>query len=61
MVLAPMFLTFAVMMALAISGMVAMTYVRGLALDVAPVVAMAVVAVWCSGVLIALLQRLRRP
>jgi hypothetical protein len=57
---APILLTFAVMMAIAIGGMVAMMYVRGLALDTTPTIVMAVVAVWCLGTLIALLRHLRR-
>jgi hypothetical protein len=58
-VLAPILLTFAVMMAIAIGGMVAMMHVRGLALDITPTIVMAVVAVWCLGTLIALLRHLR--
>jgi hypothetical protein len=59
-VLAPILLTFAIMMAIAIGGMVAMMYVRGLALDATPTIVMAVIAVWCLGTLIALLRHLRR-
>jgi hypothetical protein len=58
--LAPILLTFAIMMAIAIGGMVVMMYVRGLALDATPTIVMAVVAVWCLGTLIALLRHLRR-
>ena len=59
-VLAPILLTFAIMMAIAIGGMVGMMYRRGLALDATPTIAMAVVAAWCLGTLIALLRHLRR-
>jgi hypothetical protein len=59
-VLAPILLTFAIVMAIAIGGMVAMMYRRGLALDIAPTIVMAVVATWCLGVLMALLRHLRR-
>ncbi|HEY6174583.1 MAG TPA: hypothetical protein VIX73_09080 [Kofleriaceae bacterium] len=58
--LAPMLLTFAITMAIAIGGMVAMMYRRGLALDAAPTIVMAVVAIWCLGVLMALLRCVRR-
>ncbi|HZJ62461.1 MAG TPA: hypothetical protein VFD36_02995 [Kofleriaceae bacterium] len=56
--LAPILLTFAIMMAIAIAGMVAMMYLRGLALDTTPTIIMAIIAVWCSAVLIALLRNL---
>lgn len=59
-VLAPILLTFAIMMAIAIGGMVAMMYVRGLALDTTPTIVMAVLAAWCLGMLTALLRHLRR-
>jgi hypothetical protein len=59
-ILAPMVLTFAIAMAIAIGGMVAMMYRRGLALDAGPTIAMAIIAIWCLGVLIALLRHLRR-
>lgn len=56
--LAPMLLAFAVAMAIAIGGMVVALYARGLALDPAPIVAMAIVAGAASGVLLALLRRI---
>jgi len=51
-VLAPVLLTFAIMMAIAIGGMVGMMYRRSLALDTTPTIVMAVVAAWCIGTLI---------
>lgn len=59
-VLAPVLLAFAVMMAIAIGGMLATMYHRDLDIDVVPVVAMAVVAVWCTAVLAALCRHVRR-
>jgi hypothetical protein len=59
-VLAPILLTFAIMMAIAIGGMIAMMYRRGLALDATPTIMMAVVAAWCLGILTALLRHVRR-
>jgi hypothetical protein len=59
-VLAPILLTFAVVMAIAIGGMVAMMHHRGVGLDTTPTIAMAVVAAWSLGTLIALLRHLRR-
>lgn len=58
--LAPVLLAFAVMMALAIGGMLAMMYRRDLDIDLAPVVAVAILAVWCTGVLAVLCRHLRR-
>ena len=59
MLFAPILLTFGVVMAIAIGGMVAMMRIRGVALDATPAAAMAIVAVWCLGVLIALLRQMR--
>jgi hypothetical protein len=59
-VLAPILLGFGVMMAIAIGGMVAMLRLRGLALDVTPAIAMAVIAAVSLGVLIALLRQMQR-
>lgn len=60
-VLAPIALAFAVMMALAIGGIIVMMYVRGIATDLTPAVAMAVVAAGCVAVLVRLLGALRVP
>jgi hypothetical protein len=57
-VLAPILLVFAVVMAIAIAGMVLAMYLRGLALDVVPVIAMGVVAAASTIVVTALLRRL---
>jgi hypothetical protein len=59
-VLAPIFLTFAIMMAIAIGGMIAMMYLRRLAVDATPAIIMAIIAAWCTAVLTALLRHLRR-
>ena len=58
-IFAPILLTFGVVMAIAIGGMVAVMRIRGVALDLTPALAMAIVAVWCLGVLIALLRHVR--
>jgi len=57
-VLAPVLLVFAVMMAIAIAGMVVAMSLRGLATDPTPVIAMAVIATASGAVAIALLRRL---
>ena len=58
-VLAPVLLGFGVLMALAIGGMVLVMNLRGVALDVMPVIVMASVAAACAIVLGALLRHLR--
>jgi hypothetical protein len=58
-VLAPILLGFAVLMALAIAGMIVAMYLRGVALDLAPSVAMALVAAGGLAVLVALLRHVR--
>jgi len=58
-VLAPVLLGFGVLMALAIGGMVLVMNLRGVAIDVTPVIAMVAVATVCVVVLGALLRHLR--
>lgn len=57
-ILAPILLAFAVVMAIAIGGMVLEMYLRGLALDLVPSVMMAIIAVAAAAVLVALLRRI---
>lgn len=55
-VLAPIALAFAVMMALAMAGMIVQMSMRGLAADATPAVVMAVIAAGCTAVLVRLLR-----
>ena len=54
--LAPILLGFGVMMALAIGGMVVLMYLRHVAVDATPVIAMAIIASACLAVLVAVLR-----
>lgn len=56
-VLAPIALAFSALMTFAIDGMIAMMYVRGLAIDAGPSIAMGVVGVWCAALLGVVLRR----
>jgi len=58
-VLAPIALAFSVLMALAIAGMVLAMYRRQLSLDIAPTIAMGVVAAACFATLVAYVRRAR--
>lgn len=58
-VLAPILLVFGVMMAIAIAGIVLAMYLRGLALDVVPAIAMAVVSLVSAAVVTVLLRKFR--